>query len=473
MPELPEVETVRRVLETQIINEQITSVEVRYDRIVQNNSVDEFINSLLNQTVRKMMRYGKYLLFVFDDVTLISHLRMEGKYFLKHVSDPIGTHEHIIFNCKSGLSIRYHDTRKFGTMKVVNTTVYEEVLKQTELARLGKEANDESYTPIELYNKIHKKQQTIKQSLLDQDIICGLGNIYVNEVLFCSKISPLERSNKITLYECEKILIYSRYILKQAIDDGGTTIRSYTSSLGVTGRFQQHLYVHSLEGQNCKICNTPIIKTFVGGRGTYICPKCQHLHPLVIGITGGIATGKSTVTNYLISKGYEVVDADYITKKLYDSNQDLMESIKELFGVSVIKDDKIDKKAVGKIAFNNEELLKKLEQIIHPLVKKEILKAIYNSNNPFIFIDVPLLFEAKFDSLCHQTIIVTCDKDTEIKRLVSRDSISEEFARKRIDLQMDLDKKASMATYKVDNSKDLCYTYKQVDDIINLISKGV
>ena len=116
MPELPEVETVRRTLEGQIIGKKITNIEIYYDKILENTSVEKFKKSLIGQTFRKIDRYGKYLLFILDDYTIISHLRMEGKFFLKTLNDERIKHEHIIFTLDEKISFRYHDTRKFGKM---------------------------------------------------------------------------------------------------------------------------------------------------------------------------------------------------------------------------------------------------------------------------------------------------------------------------------------------------------------------
>ena len=120
-----------------------------------------------------------------------------------------------------------------------------------------------------------KSKLPIKELLLDQSIIAGLGNIYVNEVLFASKINPLKKGEDISLKECQSIIDNSISILNKAIEYGGTTIKSYTSSLGVTGHYQDYLKVHKREGLPCEVCNNPIINIKVGGRSTYYCPKCQ------------------------------------------------------------------------------------------------------------------------------------------------------------------------------------------------------
>ena len=126
-----------------------------------------------------------------------------------------------------------------------------------------------------MLQKFKNKSIPIKTALLDQTIISGLGNIYANEVLFYAKVNPLVPASKVTKVECERLALGAKEIIKEAIEMGGTTIRSYTSSLGVTGRFQQNLKVHKREGEKCLVCGSIIENIKVGGRSTYFCPKCQ------------------------------------------------------------------------------------------------------------------------------------------------------------------------------------------------------
>ena len=139
----------------------------------------------------------------------------------------------------------------------------------------GIEPNDERLTKVYLYNAIKKKNIPIKTVLLDQTIISGLGNIYANEVLFQARINPLMKARDLTIKNCEDIIESSNEIIKKAIEMGGTTIKSYTSSLGVTGKFQNYLMVHKRDSLPCKRCNTNIECIKIGGRSTYYCPRCQ------------------------------------------------------------------------------------------------------------------------------------------------------------------------------------------------------
>ena len=471
MPELPEVETVKETLKNQILGEKIISVDVFYEQIIDESSRIMFKELLLNETLTDILRYGKYLFFIFENVSLISHLRMEGKYFIKNINESRNVHEHIIFTFASGRTLRYHDTRKFGTMKLVQTTLFEEIMKEPELSKLGPEANTDIDID-EFYNQIKGKKIKLKTALLDQTLIAGLGNIYVDEVCFLSGLHPEYECSKLTKYQCMLILENSKYVLEGAIKAGGTTIRSYTSSLGVTGRFQLKLHVHTKEGSLCENCSTVIKKIQVGGRGTYFCEICQNKDlPLVVGITGGIGTGKSSVSNYIKSLGYEVIDTDVIARNITNENNEVITKIKDVFGEEYILDGKLNRAKMGKLVFNNKEANKKLTDIIHPIVKKEVLNKINLASGKIIFVDVPLLYESKFDELCHQVICVYTTFDVNTKRLMERDNITYEYAISKINSQMDINLKVQKAHFIIDNSEDLCYTYKQIDKTINKLNE--
>ncbi|MDO9628957.1 MAG: DNA-formamidopyrimidine glycosylase [Acholeplasmataceae bacterium] len=268
MPELPEVETVRRTLELAIGNEEIVEVVENYSKII-TNDIFEFKKSIQNQKIHRIDRMGKYLIFILDTHTMIIHLRMEGKFFIK-TNEPVLKHEHIVFKFKSGRELRYHDVRKFGTITLLPLETYLESYPLNKLALEPKDINIHKFFEV-----LQKKRIEIKAVLLDQHIVSGLGNIYVDETLFLSKIHPTRLANTISLDEAAKIIKSAIQVLDKATALGGTTIRSYTSSLGVHGRFQNELNVHMRKDLPCPICQTKIIKMKIKGRGTYVCPSCQ------------------------------------------------------------------------------------------------------------------------------------------------------------------------------------------------------
>ena len=270
MPELPEVETVKNGLKKKIINKKITNCKVLYDNIIEIPDKISFINKIKNETINDIKRRGKFLLFELDNYYLISHLRMEGKYFIKEINSSLNKHDHVIFELDNKEELIYNDTRKFGKMYLVK----KEELNKSPLSKLGYEPWDKALTKEYLKEKTNKNK-AIKTLLLDQSIIAGIGNIYADEILFLSKINPETPGKNLTNKNLLDIIENTKIILEKAISLGGTTIHTYTSVDGVTGRFQQELLVHNKEKQPCPNCQTSIIKITVNGRGTYYCQKCQ------------------------------------------------------------------------------------------------------------------------------------------------------------------------------------------------------
>lgn len=271
MPEIAEVETVRNTLKQHILNKKIVKVQVNYSKMIETN-LEDFQQNLIGESFKDIQRKGKWLIFILEHHVLVSHLRMEGKYFLKLSSEPIVKHEHIIFTFEDQTTLRYHDTRKFGVMALLKPS---QLADYPGIKKQGIEPIDDNLTKEYLYQHFHNRQIPIKTLLLDQTIISGLGNIYADEVLFAAGISPFRLGSEITIEETEKIKESSKKIITEAIACGGTTIKSYTSSLGVTGRFQQYLKVHKQEGKECLICHSLIKRVKLGGRSTYYCEHCQ------------------------------------------------------------------------------------------------------------------------------------------------------------------------------------------------------
>lgn len=271
MPELPEVETVRLTLLPLVKNKKIVDVDIYYDSIIKNISISEFKKKIVNQTILDILRFGKYLVFVLDNSFLVSHLRMEGKYYLKHLENK-DLHEHVRFYLDSGETLRYNDVRKFGTMDFFSNVSISDILKMKPLNKLGYEPFDPKLTVSYLKEKFKNSARPIKTMLLDQGIIAGLGNIYVDEVLFLCSINPLTKAKDINEEQIQLIIDSSIDTLIKAIKLGGTTIHSFSSD-GISGKFQNELLVHTKF--RCPRCQGYIEKIKVGGRGTYFCPLCQ------------------------------------------------------------------------------------------------------------------------------------------------------------------------------------------------------
>lgn len=270
MPELPEVETVIRTLETQIMGSKIIDITVWWDKIIARPSIREFKDALIGQTFIKFDRRGKYLILHTNQYILIIHLRMEGKFYLESINSERSKHTHVIFKLDDNKELHYNDTRKFGRMYL-----YRKDEELTALSKIGHDPWDEELTAVYLKNAFSKRKTTLKQALLDQSIIAGIGNIYADEICFMAKLAPTKIVNTLSLNQCEMILVCTKTILKAAIKAGGTTIRSYTSSLGISGRFQLTLKVHTRANESCYECQNAIKKIKINGRGTYFCPNCQ------------------------------------------------------------------------------------------------------------------------------------------------------------------------------------------------------
>lgn len=271
MPELPEVETVRRVLSNEIVNTKIVDIDVYYNNIIEDD-LNYFKNNVIGKTITSLSRLGKYLIINLEQGSIISHLRMEGKYFYLPNGSELNKHIHVVFKLDNGYILCYQDTRKFGRM--VYKTV-EEVYTTKPLIQIGVEPFSENdINIIDLHKKIVKKNLPIKAVLLDQSIVAGLGNIYVDEVLFASKIAPNKDASKLSIEDVKRIIEASDRILKLAIENKGTTIRSYTSSLGVIGGYQNFLCVHTKSV--CPVCNSKLEKEKIGGRTSYYCKNCQE-----------------------------------------------------------------------------------------------------------------------------------------------------------------------------------------------------
>ena len=271
MPELPEVETVKESLKNKVLHKKIVGIHIYYDKIVA-TPISFFTKNCMNKEIVDIKRRGKWLLFDLGDFYLLSHLRMEGKYFIRGEEEAILKHEHVCFVFSDHSTLRYLDTRKFGRMYLIEKNNIEKVKP---LKDLGKEPFDESLTVLYLKDKLKGKHVPIKTSLLNQHIIAGIGNIYVDEILFLSGIHPLRPSMELNEKELLKILENTKIVLEKAIGLGGTTIRTYTSSEGVHGKFQNELFIHGKDKEKCVHCGNPIHKIVVGGRGTYICDICQ------------------------------------------------------------------------------------------------------------------------------------------------------------------------------------------------------
>ncbi|MCA0982511.1 DNA-formamidopyrimidine glycosylase [Halobacillus yeomjeoni] len=273
MPELPEVETVRKTLLNLVVNKTIEDVSIHWGNIIKKpKDPAAFTNLLQGQTIRDIDRKGKFMIFHMDDVVMVSHLRMEGKFGVYDSSIEKERHTHVIFHFKDGSELRYNDVRKFGTMHVFKKG---EEWAEKPLNQLGPDPFDPEFTIDYFYEKLQRTTRNMKSVLLDQSVVAGLGNIYVDEALHRAKVHPERTGKSLTKEEAALLRESSIEVIMEAVEQGGTTIRSYLNSQGEIGMFQQQLRVYGKQDSPCSTCSTSIIKIKVSGRGTHVCPTCQ------------------------------------------------------------------------------------------------------------------------------------------------------------------------------------------------------
>lgn len=272
MPELPEVETVRRTLLPLIKGKTIKKVVLWYPKIVE-NPPEEFIAALKGEQIETIDREAKFLEFrLSNHLTLVSHLRMEGKYRLTVPQEAKDKHDHVEFIFTDGTALRYNDVRKFGRMQLVATGSEK---SSTGIGKLGPDALTPGFTTAGFVRALAKKHKNIKNTLLDQTVVSGLGNIYVDEVLWRAKIHPLSLADKIPASRVKNLHKQIQEILQEAISLGGTTVHSYLDANGHAGGFQAKLQVYGHSGEECPRCGHKFDKIKVNGRGTTFCPHCQ------------------------------------------------------------------------------------------------------------------------------------------------------------------------------------------------------
>ena len=272
MPELPEVRTVASFLNNDLKQKTILKIKVNIPKMIKEIDQQTFIKKLEKQTINKVDNYGKFLVFhLSNQIVMLCHLRMEGKYRFEKERN-IGFHDDVIFTLEDGFLV-FSDTRKFATFHIRDEHSY---LSELPLVKLGPEPGKADLN--EIFTKIHNRKIAIKTLLLDQTLIRGLGNIYVDEVLFDQKIHPLTPSNLITKAQVKNLLKASQRILDHSTKEKGSSIRTYLAYNSITGNYQNFLKVHTKWKMPCFTCQTKIKKIKVNGRGTYYCPKCQKVN---------------------------------------------------------------------------------------------------------------------------------------------------------------------------------------------------
>ena len=286
MPELPEIEIIKRSLfkminKAKIINIKINNKNLRY------KIPNTLPAKLINEKILQISRRSKYLIFHFKNKLLLIHLGMTGKFIIIRSKDNkafktsfyynlniLTQHNHIYFILSNGLILVYNDIRRFGFFKLYENSKLKEIHF---LKKLGPEPFSALFNIKYFSNFIKNRTKNIKSLLMDQTFVSGLGNIYVNEILFLSRIHPLRLCNSLTKKDIKNLIFYIRKILMISIHEGGSSIKDYKNIYGTSGNFQQFFNVYGQENKNCSrtLCGEKIKKIFISNRSSFYCSKCQ------------------------------------------------------------------------------------------------------------------------------------------------------------------------------------------------------
>ena len=462
MPELPEVETVKNILSKIVIGQKITSIDVLRKNIIQGDEKG-FVSSLVGEKILGLSRRGKFLFFhLSNDKVIISHLRMEGKYYDYEEKEDNSKYARVVFHFANNRKLCYDDSRSFGLMKLSSEANY---LKEKEIAKLGPEPFEvKDVTP--LLNKCKRNKTSIKTALLDQTLITGLGNIYVDEVLYASNIHPWTPANKVTKKEWEKIIKNSVEILNIAIEMGGSTIKSYHPGKDIDGNFQTRIKIYGKEGNICPHCGKTFRFVKTNGRGTTFCPSCQQKigAPINVAITGKIASGKSTLTNLFVKNGYVAIDSDAIVASLY-KKEEIIVKIEKMLGIAFKNKENI-KEELRLDLLKEPKHIRKINNLIHPLVEKEIRLFLSTSKSPIRVVEVPLLFESKLDRLFEVIIAVDISEDRQLELLKARNN-NKALELLKINQNNKFEENKNKATYLISNNGSEASFIKDGQNIIN------
>jgi formamidopyrimidine-DNA glycosylase len=286
LPELPEVETIRKDLSNVILNKKITNITISKPKLIKNSSIPFFKQKLINQQINQVNRRGKLLYLELSNQNyLLIHLKMTGQLIYQHQKQIIaGGHSepkiesilpnkysHVIFEFSDQSQLFFNDQRQFGYFKIVEQPELNNILQKFGIEPLRSEFTSQNFT-----NLFAKKTTTVKNILLNQNAISGIGNIYADEICFHAGIKPTKKIPRLTATEVQKLFQSTKYIIKKAIKFRGTTFNNYRDSNGNIGNFKSQLMVYGRGNSLCLKCQTRKIKKIKhAGRGTHYCPICQ------------------------------------------------------------------------------------------------------------------------------------------------------------------------------------------------------
>ena len=277
MPELPEVESLKRALARSILGRTIVSVRINEPRL-RSAIASDFPAAVSGHKIEGLRRRAKYLIVdLSGEASILAHLGMSGSLTHRDTRFVAGQfdsrHDHVHFQLDDGNALVYNDPRRFGLLKLVRR---DELKSTPELNELGPEPIGDAFDAAYLARTVRGRRAAIKNVLMDQRVVAGIGNIYAAEILFRAGVRPTRRAGRLKRAELERIVAATKPVLREAIDGRGTTFRSYRDSRGRPGGFASRLKVYGRAGEPCYVCSTPIRTATVGQRTSFYCPNCQH-----------------------------------------------------------------------------------------------------------------------------------------------------------------------------------------------------
>ncbi|OIO52529.1 DNA-formamidopyrimidine glycosylase [Candidatus Peregrinibacteria bacterium CG1_02_41_10] len=294
MPELPEVETQTRDLQKSLLGRKVIRIWTDTPKAL-HPSLRIFQTELVGKKIVRVTRRAKYVLIELENLIWVTHFRMTGHFLVRQSGVPREKFVRHIFYLDNGLELRLEDIRKFGEMSLIyskkqSRTLWEQpgsdpvfpIWRESEqvwkkLNQLGPEPLDKGFTLLKFKTILKGKKGSLKQKLMDQNLVAGIGNIYADEICFESKLHPLSRLEKLSLTQIKKLHEVIRQVLKRGIQYRGTTIGEFVDTKGRPGGFQNLVQAYGRKGKPCLCCGTLLKRIVVGQRGTVFCPKCQKL----------------------------------------------------------------------------------------------------------------------------------------------------------------------------------------------------
>jgi formamidopyrimidine-DNA glycosylase len=271
MPELPEVETTRKGIAGCVVGQKVVSLKIHQAQLRWPVEVEQLSASIVNRPFTHISRRGKYLIFNNDIGAMLCHLGMSGSLRIVTELQARRKHDHVEWWLENGAVMRFHDPRRFGCVLWIKSDPNDHRL----LRYLGPEPLSKSFNGTYLYQKARGRKQSVKQFIMNSQVVVGVGNIYASEALFLAGIHPSRQAGRISPARCELLVDAIKLTLKSAIKSGGTTLRDFVNSQGQPGYFRQKLNVYEKPGLPCCRCTGPIKRIIQGQRASYYCPGCQ------------------------------------------------------------------------------------------------------------------------------------------------------------------------------------------------------